>query len=58
MPAIQDSEGQKWQAENDAITLMRAEEVKADKGRLKSALKILKEQHQQREQILKDTKQA
>ncbi len=47
--------GKKWRAEDDARTLMRAEEVKSDKGRLKAALAILKEQSDQREQILKNT---
>jgi len=49
-------EDKKWQAEDDARTLMRAEEIKGDKTRLKSALAILKEQSKQREQVLKDSK--
>ena len=46
----------KWQAEDDARTLMRAEEVKSDKARLKAALAILKEQNEQRDKILEDSK--
>jgi len=49
-------EDKKWQAEDDAYTLMRAEEIKSDKTRLKSALAILKEQSAQREKVLKDSK--
>jgi len=51
-------EDKKWQAEDDARTLMRAEEIKGDKTRLKSALAILKEQSKQREQVLKDSSVA
>ena len=38
------TEDDKWQAEDDARTLMRAEEIKADKSRIKKALAILKDQ--------------
>ena len=33
-----------WQAEDDSRTLVRAEEIKADKARLKRALAKVKEQ--------------
>ena len=32
-----------WQAESDADTLIRSQEIKNDKKRMKAALKILKE---------------
>lgn len=47
-----DEEERKWRAEDDARTLIRAEEVKADKGRLKAALKILKEQQSQNKAVI------
>ena len=34
----------KWQTEDDARTLVKAEEIKSDKTRLKAALALLKEQ--------------
>lgn len=46
-------EDKKWHTEDDARTLMRAEEIKGDKIRLKSALVLLKEQSEQRERVLK-----
>lgn len=33
----------KWQAESDASTLIQAAEIKRDKKRLQSAMKLLKE---------------
>ena len=47
-----DEEERKWRAEDDARTLIRAEEVKADKGRLKAALKNLKEQQSQNKAVI------
>lgn len=43
---------QKWQVERDAEILVKAEEVKADKKRLKAALALLKEQVKHRNNLI------
>lgn len=42
----------KWQAEEDARTLVKAEEIKADKARVKAALAILKEQSKNTKKVI------
>lgn len=42
-PTEKDERENKWQAENDARTLMDAEEIRADKSRFSKAQKIAKE---------------
>lgn len=43
-PAPVSAMDKKWQAEDDARTLMRAEEIKADKGRLGKAKSVAAQQ--------------
>jgi hypothetical protein len=38
------AEDRKWEAEEDARTLTRASEIKADKGRMRRALVVLRDQ--------------
>ena len=46
VPAPSGKQEQRWQAEEDARTLMRAEEIKASRARLSKAKSIAREQAQ------------
>lgn len=55
-PAIASSEDNKWRAENDCDTLMRAEEIKADKKRFMAAMKIAEEKHDAMRKVMMATR--
>ena len=46
VPTPSGKQEQRWQAEDDARTLMRAEEIKASRARLSKAKSIAREQAQ------------
>ena len=53
---------QKWRAESDLDTLMRAAEIKADAKRLKAAMAVAEERQQQlngvKEEVVEDAAEA
>lgn len=53
VPAPSGKQEQRWQAEDDARTLMRAEEIKASRSRLAKAKGVAREQAQAAARISK-----
>lgn len=47
---------EKWQAECDCDTLMKAEEIKADKSRLKAAMMVATDRHEAMKKMMSGTR--